>query len=131
MLAAYDQLAESDILGASLGEKQPEDLNKDALKRWLVCCGAAVFGTKPQLVEQVKDYIATGLDSKLVDPDNGVSLQAKRGRLNLVPDGKENLSPMVPKEGWSKTVSGMPALHFLQIQDYLIYNKAVTSDGDG
>ena len=32
-----DQLTESGISGASLGEKEPEELNEDALKHWLVC----------------------------------------------------------------------------------------------
>ena len=45
-------LTESDIPGASLNSKQPQELNIHQLKRWLACRGAPVTGKKPDLVER-------------------------------------------------------------------------------
>ena len=45
-------LTESDVPGASLNGKQPEDLKISQLKRWLACRGAPVSGNKPDLVER-------------------------------------------------------------------------------
>jgi len=45
-------LTENDVPGASLNGKQPHEMNKQQLKRWLVCRGAPVTGKKPDLVER-------------------------------------------------------------------------------
>lgn len=45
-------LNEDDIPGASLGGKDPSELNVVQLKRWLVCRGAPVSGKKPELVQR-------------------------------------------------------------------------------
>jgi len=43
-------LTENDVPGVSLNGKQPHEMNKQQLKRWLACRG--VTGNKPDLVER-------------------------------------------------------------------------------
>ena len=43
---------ESDIPGASLKGRQPNDLTVPELKRWLSCRGGTVRGTKADLVKR-------------------------------------------------------------------------------
>ena len=45
-------LTESDVPGASLNDRRPEDLTVVELKRWLACRGAHRSGTKPELVKR-------------------------------------------------------------------------------
>ena len=43
-------LCESDISGASLGDKDPRSLKIPELKRWLICRNASTKGKKADLV---------------------------------------------------------------------------------
>ena len=45
-------LIETDIPGASLNGKSPNQLTVEQLKRWLICCGAPVSGKKSDLIER-------------------------------------------------------------------------------
>ena len=51
--ADFEVLTESDIPGASLNGKKPNELNVVQLKRWLSCRGAPTGGKKPQLIERL------------------------------------------------------------------------------
>lgn len=45
-------LTESDIPGASIGNKSVDELLVGELKRWLACRGARRVGTKPELLKR-------------------------------------------------------------------------------
>jgi len=47
-------LTEKDVPGASLNGKQPHEMNKQQLKRWLACHGAPVTGKKTRPCRKVK-----------------------------------------------------------------------------
>jgi len=52
----FDMLGEDEVLGASLNDKKPSQLNVTSLKRWLSCRGAPTSGNKPQLIERYLHY---------------------------------------------------------------------------
>ena len=56
--ADFEVLTESDIPGASLNGKKPNELNVVQLRRWLSCRGAPIGGKKPQLIERLA-YLST------------------------------------------------------------------------
>ena len=64
-------LTENDIPSVSLLGKKPEELKISELKFWLKCRGDAGKGlkTKAELVKRVYEYIRTGKDKLVVDPD--------------------------------------------------------------
>ena len=75
------ELREKDIPGASLRGRNPGLLTVPELKRWLACHGASRCGRKAELVLRVSEYILTGLDKDLVDPDGGANIERKRAKL--------------------------------------------------
>ena len=52
-------LMEDDVPGAALGDRVPEQLKKDELKRWLQCHGDTVSGSKAELVRKIHNYISS------------------------------------------------------------------------
>ena len=64
-------LTEDDIPGASLLGRKPEELKTAELHLWLKCRGDSCKGlkTKTELVKRVYEYIRTGKDKDVVDPD--------------------------------------------------------------
>lgn len=96
MLASTtDVVLLEDVPGASLGDRQPEELTVLELKWWLACRGATRSGLKA-LVQQVKDYIQSGLQKHIIDPDKGENMEVKRRCLGIVP-GNHRLPLKAPK----------------------------------
>ena len=64
-------LTENDIPGASLLGRKPEELKNSELKFWLKCRGDTGKGlkTKAELVKRVYEYIRSGKDKQIIDPD--------------------------------------------------------------
>lgn len=64
-------LAENDILVASILGRKPEGLSNLELKFWLKCrCDTGKgLKTKAELVKRFYDYIKTGKDKEIVNPD--------------------------------------------------------------
>ena len=64
-------LMENDIPGASLLGRKPEELKNSELKFWLKCRGDTGKGlkTKAELVKRVYEYIRSGKDKQIIDPD--------------------------------------------------------------
>ena len=64
-------LSENDISGASLLGRKPEELKNSELKFWLKCRGDTGKGlkTKAELVKRVYEYIRSGKDKQIIDPD--------------------------------------------------------------
>ena len=121
-------LEEEDVPGASLGDRLPEELTVPELKRWLACRGASRTGHKQQLIERVKDYIQSGMNKHIVDPDKGENMEVKRRRLGIVP-GSGVLPPRAQKGEWISGLTGVPHLNYSQVYAYLVTSKAITPDG--
>ena len=71
MASSSTFLTENDIPGASLLGRKPEELKISELKFWLKCRGDAGKGLKmkAELVKRVYEYVRTGKDKQVVDPD--------------------------------------------------------------
>ena len=78
-LGSVYELCEDDVPGASLRGRNPILLTVPELKCWLACRGASRRGRKPNLVLRVSEYIAAGLDKKIVNPDGGANIEGKKG----------------------------------------------------
>ena len=119
-VSAYE-LTEEDIPGAALGGRDPGVLSVAELKRWLACRGASRRGRKAELVLRVTEYIATGLDQQLIDPDGGANVERKRQRLQTMGLGTSSGHPNldcavpVPESGWGKSLKKLPAASFATI----------------
>ena len=64
-------LTEDDIPSASLLGQKPEELKTTELQLWLKCRGDSAKGlkTKAELLKHVYEYLRTGKDKNIVDPD--------------------------------------------------------------
>lgn len=89
-------------------------LKNDELRFWLKCRGDSLKGlkTKAQLVKRVEEYIKSGRDKNVIDPDDD-KIYTKRKRLKTAhnnPSDKSNfsLTPLYPKDGWGKSLQRMP-----------------------
>lgn len=85
-------LTEADIPGSSLAGRDPSSLKVDELKFWLKCRADPAKGlkTKAQLVKRVEEYVRTGKDQNLVDPDIN-KLYTRRKELLWLPRAKYSL----------------------------------------
>ena len=96
------------------------------LKRWLACRDASRRGRKPDLVLRVSEYIAAGLDKKIVDPDGGANIERKRLQLQQAGlgggTGHPNLdcSVPVPDDGWVKSLKKLPTVSFPTIYHHFV-----------
>lgn len=64
-------LTENDIPSASLLGRKPEELKISELKLWLKCCGDSgkELKIKAKQVKRFHEFIRTGRDKEIVDPD--------------------------------------------------------------
>ena len=56
-----------------------------------------------------EDYIKIGLDSELVDPDSGASIEHKCQQLAEVSHPAAKLGVLFPESGWTKSLQNLPA----------------------
>ena len=125
MVGSLFELREKDIPGASLRGRDPGLLTVPELKRWLACRGASRRGKKAELVLRVSEYISTGLDKDLVDPDGGTNIERKRAKLEkagLSSSDHPNLPCGVcaPETGWSKSLRNFPAVSFASLYHHFM-----------
>ncbi|KAK3742461.1 hypothetical protein QZH41_020661 [Actinostola sp. cb2023] len=75
-------LTENDIPGASLEGRSPSELKNSDLIFWLKCRGDSCKGlnVKAQLVKRVEEYITSGRDKCIVDPDANKIYSKRKAR---------------------------------------------------
>ncbi|XP_065903217.1 uncharacterized protein [Dysidea avara] len=122
-------LTETDIPGASLNGKSPNQLTVVQLKRWLVCRGAPISGKKSDLIERVQCYINYGWDQHLVDPDKEAN---SRKKLAAAVDDPQSLPsrllhsvPAADDTLWTSRLYKIPKITFSTIYDFLVDRKVL------
>ena len=71
----------------------------------------------------MNDYISSGLDKDLVDPDGGVNAEKKKAELGLLSKNKDNVPlalKQFPDKGFELGLSRIPTIGYSQIWKYLI-----------
>ena len=71
----------------------------------------------------MNDYISSGLDKDLVDPDGGVNAEKKKAELGLLSKNKDNVPlelKQFPDKGFEVGLSRIPTIGYSQIWKYLI-----------
>ena len=94
---------------------------------WLVV-SPLIAGWKADRVLRVTEYIATGLDKKIADPDGRANIERKRARLEAAglgeSTGHTNLErrPTVrpPDDGWIKSLLQLPSVSFATIYHHFM-----------
>ena len=105
-------LTEDDIPGASLLGRKPEELKTAELRLWLKCRGDSCKGlkTKAELVKRVHEYITTGKDKDVVDPDPDkiYSRRKEQASATTTITSEDGVSVQFPVDGWSTSLEKMP-----------------------
>ncbi|XP_015759735.1 PREDICTED: uncharacterized protein LOC107339006 [Acropora digitifera] len=105
-------LEEKDIPGASLCGRKPSELENVELKFWLRCRGDPDkgFKTKAKLVKRVEEYIKTGKDKNIVDPDpNGLYTKRKQ-QCNALGSELHRVLRMVMRTTKNALLSSIPPM---------------------
>lgn len=106
-------LTEEDIPGASLQGRNPTALKSDELPFWLKCRGDPAKGlkTKAQLAKRVLEYVASGRDKDVVDPDKDLLYTRRKERQEQLAQSDampEERTVKFPSAGWSTNLQRMP-----------------------
>ncbi|CAH3156500.1 unnamed protein product, partial [Pocillopora meandrina] len=106
-------LTEEDIPGASLQGRNPTALKTDELRFWLKCRGDPAKGlkTKAQLSKRVLEYVASGRDKDVVDPDKNLIYTRRKARQEQLAQSDampEESTVKFPSAGWSTSLQRMP-----------------------
>lgn len=74
----------------------------------------------------VRDYINTGLDKELIDPDNGANINRKREQLLKDKVQHHNLVnvPRPPVDGWTSSLADIPAVSYATIHHHFFERQA-------
>ncbi|KAK3753060.1 hypothetical protein QZH41_005506 [Actinostola sp. cb2023] len=112
-MATKTTLSEDDIPGASLSGRNPSLLKTDELRFWLKCRGdrGKWLKTKAQLVKRVQEYVDSGRDKNILDPDPQQVYTRRKERLRDSSDRNpqpQNNCPSYPSTGWSSSLRRMP-----------------------
>ena len=130
-------LTEEGGIPGSKFEKEPEKYTVEHLKRWLKCRGLKQSGKRGELLNRVRDCIASGSHRNLEPSiDDGKWYAAKALQEQKAQDKKEKSNlvslPAIPSGGWRKFPSqDIPALfnyghvHFYALESI---QNAVNSD---
>ena len=117
-------LTEDDIPGASLLGRKPEELKNSELKFWLKCRGDTGKGlkTKAELVKRVHEYIRTGKDKQVVDPDPHkiYSRRKQKQGTSSELDKESTESVKFPSSGWGSSLEKMPMFTRLQMNHHVL-----------
>ena len=71
----------------------------------------------------MNDYISSGIDKDLVDPDGGANAEKKKAELGLLSKNKDNVPlalKQFPDKGFAVGLSRIPTIGYSQIWKYLI-----------
>ena len=113
---SFTILTEDDGIPGSKFEKEPEEYTVEQLKRWLKCRGLKQSRKRGELLNHVRDCIASGSHPNLEPSiDDGKWFAAKALQEQKAQDkkGKSNLVSLlaIPSAGWQKFPSqDIPAL---------------------
>ena len=117
-------LTENDIPGASLLGRKPEELKTAELRLWLRCRGDSCKGlkTKAELVKRVHEYIRTGKDKDVVDPDPDKIYSRRKERSSTTVDttSEDGVSMQFPVDGLSASLEKMPMFTRLEINGHIM-----------
>ena len=125
-------LMENDIPGTSLLGRKPEELKNSELKFWLKCHGDAGKGlkAKAELVRRANEYIQTGKDKQVVDPDphKTYSHRKEKQGTSSGPDTKSNELVQFRSSGWGTSLQKMPMFMWLEMNCHVVKSgKAITN----
>ncbi|RMX38832.1 hypothetical protein pdam_00013970, partial [Pocillopora damicornis] len=94
-------LTENDIPGASLNGRNPSSLKNEELK--------------------VQEYITSGRDKMVVDPDKDKIYTRRKTRLSNLPAERspETPAPKYPSDGWGKSLERMPPFSRAEMNQHI------------
>ena len=125
-------LTEDDIPGASLLGRKPEELKTAELRLWLKCRGDSCKGlkTKAELVKRVHEYIRTGKDKDVVDPDPDkiYSRRKERSSITVNLTNEDGVSVQFPVNGWSTSLEKMPMFTRLEMNRHIMKSGKSIAD---
>ena len=127
-------LTENDIPAASLLGRKPEELSNSELKFWLKCRGDMGKGlkTKAELVKRVYDYLKTGKDKEIVDPDpHNIYSRRKEKQTtstDLSDDGEESVE--FPSAGWGTSLEKMPMFTRVEMNGFVMKSGKAIANKD-
>ena len=117
-------LTENDIPGASLLGRKPEELKNSELKLWLKCRGDTEKGlnTKAELVKRVYEYIRSGKDKQIIDPElHKIYSRRKQKQGTSSELVKESTAAAeFPTAGWGTSFEKMPMFTRLQMNHHVL-----------
>ena len=115
---------ENDIPGASLLGRKPEELKNTELRLWLKCRGDLGKGlkTKAELVKRVHEYIRTGKDKNIIDPDPDKIYSRRKERVSTSTDvgGQDSVSVQFPSVGWGTSLDKMPMFTRVEMNRHIM-----------
>ncbi|KAJ7386715.1 hypothetical protein OS493_006727 [Desmophyllum pertusum] len=130
------KIAENDIPGASLAGRKPAELKNEELRFWLKCRGDPGKGlkTKAELVKRVEEYIETGRDQDIVDPDPN-SLYTRRkeqhqSSSSVSSDSGQQRRVKFPESGWSTSLTNMPMFTRAEMNNHVTKSGKSISNQD-
>ena len=93
---------EDDIPGASLLGRKPEVLKTTKLQLWLKCCGHSANGvkTKAELLKRMYEYLRTGKDKNIVNPDPDKMYSRRKEQVSNITDvgSEDDVSVQFPDD---------------------------------
>ena len=123
MASSSTFLTEYDIPGTSLLGRKPEELKISELKFWLKCCRDTGKGlkTKAELVKRVYEYVRTGKDKQVVDPDpyKIYSHRKEKQGTSSEPDTEIDELFQFPSSGRGTSLEKMPMFTRLQMNRHV------------
>ena len=127
-------LTENDIPGASLLGRKPEELLNSELKFWLKCRGDTGKGlkTKAELVKRIYDYIKTGKDKEIVDPDPHNIYSRRKEKQTTSTDLSENgeVSVEFPSAGWGSSLEKMSMFTRVEMNSFVMKSGKAMANKD-
>ncbi|XP_073237731.1 uncharacterized protein [Porites lutea] len=117
-------LTENDIPGASLLGRKPEELKNSELKFWLKCRRDTGKGlkTKAELVKRVYEYIRSGKDKQIIDPDPHKIYSRRKQKQGTSSElvKESTAAAEFPTTGWGTSLEKMPMFTRLQMNHHVL-----------
>ena len=117
-------LTENDIPGASLLGRKPKALKNSELKFWLKCRGDTRKGlkTKAELVKRGYEYIRSGKDKQIIDPDPHKIYSRRKQKQGTSSElvKERTKAAEFPTTGWGTSLEKMPMFTRLQMNHHVL-----------
>ncbi|KXJ07498.1 hypothetical protein AC249_AIPGENE27549 [Exaiptasia diaphana] len=114
-------LTENDIPGASFNGRNESEMKNDELRFWLKCRGDSGKGqkTKAELVKRVEEYINSGRDKNIVDPDpNKIYTRRKQQHAQMSLIKQQDDRRQVPIKYPEQALEKMPLLTKAEMDEH-------------